>query len=73
MEERGPESPLIYWGEYGRKWGDGSSYRAPFFEEGLSRKNREERTDGGARVVKDGDQLGQASSSGAPGPGSGWA
>lgn len=44
-----------------------------FLKKALPRKNREKRTDGGARVVKDRDQLGQARSSGAPGPGSGWA
>lgn len=37
-------------------------------EEALSRKNRQERTDGESRVVKDRSQLGHAGSSGAPQP-----
>lgn len=55
MEERGPENPLIYCGEYGRKWGMIVPTEFHFLKKALSRKNREERTDGG---VKDGDQLG---------------
>lgn len=40
---------MIYWEEYGRKWGTEAATELHSLEEALSRKNRKERTDGGSQ------------------------
>lgn len=40
---------MIYWEEYGRKWGREAAKELHSLEEALSRKNRKERTDGGSQ------------------------